>query len=214
MAWSRSSELKYQDLSLILADPPVVTGCTAGEFDPPAAKCLNAVPQSPTGRVGSSTWGQRIIISGNIVISAQNLQLSPDSWGLIHLSVVWDKQTNGAQLNSEDVYVNPSISTFLSANPLLNTNGLTRYEILRTKIIQVTDPNMVINAQNDLVASAGYTIPFYMDIPLPDVRTIYSDSGATVTSIIDNSFHLLAFASQGNGKILNYNCRYFYYSDI
>ena len=77
---------------------------TGAEVDPATANCLNGIAQGNTENeyLGRGYDVMSIMVTGHI--EWKNFALDAQRYGeLVRLLLVWDKQTNGAQFNAEDV---------------------------------------------------------------------------------------------------------------
>jgi len=197
-------ETKFIDNYLTTTTLPVDnTTMASAEFDPVNFLCLNGVPQGDTmsSRDGSKIAMKSLQVSGAIELPAQTNQTTTDSIPFVYIAVVLDTQTNKAQLNSEDVFTNPSASgaTGLSARPLRNMSYTERFKVLKKKVIRIPQPSVSYDGTN--MEQMGMSIPFDFFIKLGGLQTKY-DNGTTTGycgTIIDNSLPLLAYASNQAG---------------
>jgi len=203
-------ELKFMDASrsgLALTAPSDATG---GEVDPATMNCLNGIAQ---GDGESERDGRRVImksiqIEGRIAFAASADQADIVTAPNIFIALVWDKQTNQAQLNSEDVFTNPGAATGLAANPMRDLQYSTRFEVLKTwRLSRPPSPAAGTDGTNtNSVKTPDVLFRFYKK--LPNIPVTFNGTGATVASITDNSLHLIAYASQvTQASTINYNSR-------
>lgn len=209
------TEEKYFDTSAS-GTSSVATDASGAEIDPAgsggALLCLNAMAQGDTQstREGNKVVNTGISIRGNIGIAATQDQADPPKAGYTRLYLVQDKQTNGAQLNSEDVFVNPAASATTSADVFRNRDRSSRYRVLAT--VTVADPplNPVTDGTNTS-ATGGINVPFEMywkgKIPTKfSGSTNPSGAQGVIADVVDNSFHVLAYSAQVSRPI-RYNAR-------
>lgn len=132
----------------------------------------------------------KIKIRGTIRVPAQAAQTTGDASCRVRLMLVWDKQTNFAQLNSEDVINDPNTNTALmSTQAFQNLDNLGRFVVLKDKVITLANPNSInTTAQQGMIRSFKMMINFKKPIK---VRTDSAGNG-NVTDIVDNSFHIIA----------------------
>lgn len=206
-------ETKFFDSYLTTTTLPVDnTTMASAEFDPVTLLCLNAVPQGDTmsSRDGSKIAMKSIQVTGAIELPAQTNQTVTDSIPYVFIALVLDTQTNLAQLNSEDVFTNPSNSgaTGLSGRPLRNMSYTERFKVLKKKILRIPMPTVTYDGTN--IEQTGISIPFDFFVKLGGLQTKYQNGTTTgyVGTIVDNSLHLIAYSSNQAGITnLAYNAR-------
>lgn len=201
-------EMKFVDTSRSGATLSVVGDATGGEVDPTT---INTLCAPTTGAGQSNRIGKRITITavhvtGVISIPAQTNQTTADTMGPVLVALVLDKQTNGAQLNSEDVYTNPTTSAVTNATPLRNMNFSKRFKVLQSLVI---NPKMAtISFDGTNVEQTGEAIPFRIDKKLRLPIEFNSLDNGNVGDIVDNSLHIVAFSSStSQGALMSYNAR-------
>lgn len=211
----QSEEMKFLDTSLGLTALSSPTDSTAGEKDP-AANCLNAVPQNDTmsGRDGSKITMKSIQINGIVRTASQTAQTAADNGVDIFVALVLDMQTNGAQLNSEDVYTNPVATGALATHPLRNMSFTERFKVLKTEIFKFGYPTMV---QSGALATdpyvhtqAGEVQPLQWYVKLPDIPVQWKtgNTDGAITDIINNSLHIIAYCNNTDtAPNISYNAR-------
>lgn len=126
----------------------------------------------------------------------------------IYVALVLDTQTNGAQLNSEDVFSNPGASIGLASSPLRNMSYTERFKVLKMKKIRVPVLSLTYDGTN--IEQTGVNIPFSMFVKLGGLQTKFQ-SGTTTGycgTIVDNSLHMIAFTNSNSIAVsINYNSR-------
>jgi len=202
-------EKKFLDSSAshTVASPVDCTGC---EADPAGLNCLNGIAQ---GDGESQRDGKNYIIKGitfdgivyrSVVTGAATAAASQATWTTV--AIVLDTQTNGAQLNSEDVYTNPSASANGNADLLRNLQYSQRFKVLKKWICNDHQgPNFVWNGATYDIGGTAHNLSFYADNL--DIKVSTNGTGNTVSSIVDNSLHVVAFTNGVNTVSLRYNCR-------
>jgi len=203
-------EVHFLDESLISAALGSGAAWTAKELDNATRLCLNAIAVGDTdsSRTGKKVTNKSLYIAGAIRWPSETGVAVVDNGDTVFLALVEDRQTNGAQLNSEDVYTNPSGDEQTIHRPMRNMNFTSRFRVLATETIQWTPTAAVNNASATTVSSAGpQDIPFTFAVKLNTVTT-YSASTPSVADIIDVSYHLIGCHSNVNrSPILAYNSR-------
>lgn len=117
-------EKKFLDCAIEGFAIPSTADATTGRVTITSG-CTNCLSASAKGdgeqeREGRKITMKSIYISGIVRVATQSTQSAGDIAAHVIISLVWDKQTNGAAFNSQDVYTNPSSTSGLAANPLRN----------------------------------------------------------------------------------------------
>ena len=199
-------ELKFYDTSLVgnaIAEP---TDASGAEVDPSATIALNTVTQGDgeSQRDGRRMSMASIHIKGRVTQAAlinQAQGIVPGNW---MVALVLDKQTNGAQLNSEDVFTNPAASANLAIRPFRNLQFQDRFRVLAIRTGQFKDPSMTHDGTNIEVGGMG--VNFEMNVALKGMKTTFTGTTETIANITDNSLHMIAYQG-GAALLLNYNSR-------
>lgn len=208
-------EKKFFDVSRSSAIS-VATDASGGEVDPVAINCLNAPAQGDgeSQRDGRQISMDSLTVKGTITINPQAGQTNLDPMPDIFIAIVLDKQTNAAQLNSEDVFENPAGDNRLNAQPFRNLEWTKRFRVLKTMRVTAGDfASGVIPVNNNAVNdfnSTGVTVPFSCHIPLRGmlVNFVSGITSTTVTAIADNSLHVIAYqTSNAYGATIAYTSR-------
>lgn len=128
-------------------------------------------------------------------VDPQVNQTAADAVPFLYIALVLDTQTNGAQLNSEDVYINPAASTATGSSPLRNMSYTERFKVLKVKKIRV--PTLPITYDGTNIEQSGLLLPFSMYVKLGGLQTKFQSGTTTgyVGTIVDNSLHLIAFTN-------------------
>lgn len=206
-----SGDFKYVDVFLGAGTITSPTSCQGGELDPTigSTHCLNAVARGDGDSDHKSNFYvlHAVQLVGMVFQAVSNdstLAIVPP---VIYISLVLDRQTNGAQLNSEDVYVNPSGEILLAAQAMRGLPFFKRFVVLDS--VTLTSPQLSMGTDGSSTnVIAGYTIPWELSASLDIVvNTIGSDN--TIASILDNSLHVIAYTTPVNGTDpeLFYNSR-------
>lgn len=206
---------KYFDTAGVALTVPESAAWTGCELDPNTASGGAAVAYGAIGvpavgngenaRIGDEITVKQIDINGYVVLDPDTGTLS--SPAKIFLALVLDTQTNGAQLNSEDVYTNPSASGTLPGNPFRDMQYTKRFKVLRT-FECVLKPNEVGVLAGPAYYASNDMQSFRWTVPVEIVQQMF-DVGSTVASISTNSFHVVGCSSGvTNGEVfLYYNAR-------
>lgn len=200
-------ELKFKDETRLRT---LDTGINwDGAESDPTGDCIGSVSSGSgeSQRDGIKYTIKSIFITGTIRI---NYIIGQFQNPMVFLALVQDKATNGAQLNSENVYINPSASITTSCIPLRNLEYSHRFIVHDKVQLTFGDTTALWDGAN--VTSSGQLLPFTLSMNKL-VMVHCTDSLAGVTSIEDNSFHLVAVATQTSPPCdLEYNVRTRFYA--
>jgi len=199
-------EVKFYDLhhSGLVPYLPASTAVDNCMADPtPEGSLFNPVQGAdPTQRVGRKVTVKQLQIVGTVHWDAMDYVATTVYGAPVWFYVIQDTQTNKAQMLSGDYLTNPGAMT--DKPPLLNLQSGHRFKTLAKKVLQTND----IFATSSGVKVSCNAIPFDITIPIPDVVVNYIANSATVASIIDHSFHVIAFTpNHASRPTLFYNCR-------
>lgn len=176
----------------------------SGEQDPGTLNTLFAPIQGDDylNRQGRKVQVLSLKIRGTITYALQEGIADPPTFGFVRLLLVQDKQTNAAQLNSEDV-VTGTIFGFQ------NAAFFGRFRVIKDKIINLQKVAVSVTGANTFYYP-GDQFPFKMKIKFrkPVLVHFNSTNGGTVADIIDNSFHIITGASSiTTAPAITYTCR-------
>jgi len=186
-------EVKYHDTDLTTIPIASSANMSGLEMDPGTpVHCVNAVPQNDTqsGRIGRRIFQKSFNIKGQIYLPELVDGTSPKQYPIFFVSVVLDKQTNGAQLNSEDVYDNVGGNAALTTSFFRNMEYTHRFQVLKSRTFRAFPASQSFDGTN--IERNGYSIPFQFFIKLPNLVTNFSGTNAEIINIVDNSIHILA----------------------
>lgn len=194
------TERKYFDTTYTVAAINAITTSFASSEADPGTLLTLFVPQ--TGDDFNSRTGRKcqvisIKIKASIIINNQVDQTVPDFAAIIRIMLVQDKQTNAAQLNSEDVITSGAASGAI--NMFQNPAFFGRFRVLKDKHFVMQNPNLSWDGTN--MEQQGLAKHFNWTIKFRKPVTVHfnSTNGGTIADIIDNSFHVLAaYESQAN----------------
>lgn len=190
-------ELKYFDATK--ADSAISQTWDGGELDPATYNTLCCPGQSDEaqGRDGRRITIKSIQINGCVyrnTRAAAGAGIDPAS---ITLALVLDTQTNGAQLNAEDVY-DESVATH-KALAFRSLEHNTRFRILWKRTFTVVDNACFTDGTN--TASVSGTGRFFKIYKRVNIPVTFTANGATVAVIGDNSLHIIGCATQSECRI-------------
>jgi len=203
------TERKYFDStidSLTLTD--ITLGWAGAELDP-AAGTIFSPTQGDTyqNRDGRKCFILGIRINWEMIIAAQSNQSAADSGSRVRILLVQDCQTNGLQLNAEDVITSGTAKagTMMHQNP----GYFGRFKVLKDKTFTMANPSMVNNASATTIMQSGLTragkwkINFKKPLPI----NFNTGNAGTVADIVDNSFHVIGGYEGGLGPTMSAHCR-------
>lgn len=187
-----------------------VSGTTwaGGELDPTTLNTLFCPTQGDdyNNRSGRKIQVLAIKMRGYLQCVKQADQTGGDNPLLARIILVQDRQTNAAQLNAEDVILSggANVAHSMFQNPAF----FGRFRVLKDKTIVLQNPNSTYDGTN--LEVNGITKPFKMNIKFrkPVVMHFNSTNGGSVADIVDNSFHMIGNASNGDLAVsILYKCR-------
>ncbi len=204
------TELKHYDTSIAAVAIVNSSAMTAAEIDPTGTiKCLTAPAQgaSEQNRLGRKITLKSIQING--VIDRTGLIGSAGviaSSAVIQISLILDTQTNGATLNSEDVFHNPGNTGNLCASGLRDMEQIQRFKVLKTWKILLPHSDGFWDGTNIIRDSVHRRFHCYKKLNIPVTFKLSATEG--VAQVVDNSLHMIAYKSDPvNPVLIEYNCR-------
>lgn len=207
-------ENKYLDTYGTGIAIPAPADCTGGEMQPTGG-CTDCLSAPATGDGATNRDGKKIVITSLFMTGEIGYGLSGDRADVIiaptvFLALVLDTQTNGATIVSEQVFTNPNSNAATNGFPLRNMSNTTRYKVLKHKTIRpsitVTATDGANTCSND-ANSRSFILSWRGTLPV----SFGTGTTADVANVVDNSLHLIAFATGTSTDTLaasiNYNCR-------
>lgn len=202
-------EKKFYDTTLVDAAILAPSDAAGGEHDPSATSMIST-PTQGDGEMQRD--GKRITITscqvkGWVERSALLNQGAMPNAERIMVALVVDTQTNGAQLDSEAVFKNLSGDADLACSPMRNLLFGPRFRVLRTEMITFNNHNGAYDGTDIEVAGNGQAFEWFVPFKGEGFKVNFNaGTGATVANVIDNSLHIIAYASV-TGVTLSYNAR-------
>jgi len=203
-------EKKFLDTAKSATTVAATAALTGGEYDP-SSGCTGCLSCPAQGDTEQSRDGKRIVIDslilkGCIQNVANDALADPSASVKIFVAVILDTQTNGAQLNSEDVFKNLGNTADLVVCPTKNLLFGSRFRILKSHVFDVTATGLVPTTAtygfNGVRRDFDWYIPFKGGLPV----NLNAGTTADVANVIDNSLHVVAFATVATSTI-TYNAR-------
>jgi hypothetical protein len=198
-------EVKYLDTTMATTTISNNTW-SGGEYDP-AANCLNA-PTQGTGE--SNREGRRIRINKIQLRGRINRPLAQDqndcrNSGVVRVAIVLDTQTNGAQLNAEEVYDDDAGEAGDDIYGFRNLEYTRRYKVLWSDIYTMHDICAFPDGANTASIVGNCHI---IDVHLPcNIVTEFKANAGSVADIVDNSIHVIACSTHVSADTLEYVAR-------
>lgn len=209
------TEQKYLDSFASLVAIPAPTDCSGGEMQPEGGctDCLSAPAQGdgPQARDGKKIVINNVFVTGFIDYTVENDRDDVITAPTVFVALVQDKHTNKATIVSEQVFTNPNDVASVNAWPLRNMENTSRYKVL--KHVTITSPAVTSGTDGASTLSNDTNgVPFMLswkgEIP---VNFTTAGTAANVNTVIDNSLHIIAFATSTTANSLapslSYNCR-------
>jgi len=177
------------------------TDGTGAELQP-SSGCTSAISVPAQGDGESNRDGRKYIIkkvwvSGLIDTTAASDQADASEMAGWYFALVLDKQCNGATINSEDVYINPSSSaSAMAPQPLRNLQQSNRFDILDSCYVQPQG----MYAFNDAAATGSLSAQNRPTLSLnwsakkgPGIICECDGTTADVASVTNKAIHVIAF---------------------
>lgn len=211
-------EQKFYDTSVV--DAPILypTNCAGLEVDPTTVNCISAPAQGSgdTQRVGRQITIRRIDVAGVFNIQSATAQTTiNDHNPICVVYLVLDKQTNGAQLSSEDVLKNQAADVGANSALMRNISNTHRFQVLGKRVLHMQSMTAVNNSSAGTISHTGDYLQwaFHKKCNIP-VRFGVGLTSAGVASVEDNSLHIIAVTnSSTHNIIMTYNAR-IRYTDV
>lgn len=185
-------ESKFIDYTF---DDTIVTTNTSAEMDPPGAGAqttpgsISAIAQGDgeSNRDGRKCTLTSVHLRGTVTQDASS-GTSLNNGGIVRLALVQDTQTNGVQLNSENVFLTATNVELAFRNLQFSK----RFKVLMSKLIVFNKTAGAGDGTAD--DSPAFVVPFTFNKKV-NIPVIHNGTTAVVAAITDNSLHIVAFAS-------------------
>lgn len=202
-------ELKFLDQAIVGVALTAPTDAAGAELDPTGSSvlCIGHPPQGdgPSDRDGRTYVVKSVNIDGVVTCASQIDQTAVDTAATIRLYLVLDTQTNGAQLNSEDVFTNPSAAAVGNGSGFRNLLHMKRFKVLDS--VQFSLPQAVITWDGTNVETGGFSVPFQLSWR-GSQKVIATSTTGVVATVDDYSFHVIGYATNITAApLVTYNAR-------
>lgn len=203
-------ETKFYDTALASTALPAPTDASGGEFDPTTTSMITtpAVGDGEQNRDGKQIVCKYIELACKIGSLGLEATTGPAPGIQVFIALVLDKQTNAAQMNSEDCFKNLTAAANGATLPLRNLLFGKRFRILKQVLFHLNIPSLAQNAANDFSWN-GFEHCFRWFVPLNNLR-INFNAGTTssIANVVDNSVHVIAYTNTLTGNpFIMYNAR-------
>lgn len=201
-------EKKFQDGAL--ATTALSATWTGGEVDPATFLGFTSIAQGDgeSQRDGRQCKITGIQITGQIFNGSAESAAAPVDGTFVRLILVHDTQTNGAQVNAEDVMVT---GVGADANGYRNLQYLKRFVVLKDKKFVLNRSNQTNEGAANLFAAPVQYTNFKMNVKFnKDGGLLVNYTGTTgvIANVTDNSVHLIAcYGGAGVAPYITYNYR-------
>ncbi len=133
-----------------------------------------------------------IHIRGHIIVGVAESQTAPIGDQLCRLALVWDKQSNGANITATDVY---DAGPTDDINSFRNLQFTKRFHVLKDKTWLVRRQGLNEGAAN-LFAAVNRKIPFKWNFTFKvPIRVTMSGTTADIANVTDNSLHMIGVST-------------------
>lgn len=184
-------ELKYYDTSF--GPTPVVATITSAETDPLTVLTLSAPAQGDgaQNRDGKQIIIKNINVRGEVHRENVSAQTTVPGHMVVVVALVLDQQSNGAQLNSEDVYNQPGVGN--TTNAVRNLEYSKRFKVLAYERLEFDSPPFIWNGSNMNVGGSVKKFEWNKKVNIPVNFTTGTTAG--ISNVVDNSLHVVAWAT-------------------
>lgn len=195
-------EQKYYDS--LRSNITVVATVASSEVDDTTALCLNA-PLQGAGqkeRIGNKIMIHSVQVNYSVNLITLSDQADAATSVSVKIYLILDKQTNLLQFNAEDVYEDTAGLDILSNRDMEYTN---RFQVLAVETIDLDYTNSHGDGTNTgSIAGQRKVGTIYKKVAIP---VQYKVNTGDITSVIDNSLHLMAIASDASRVNLSWQSR-------
>lgn len=207
--------MKYFDSSKAATSIAASTDWTGTELDPGTLDTVFAptVGSAINQRIGRKVHVVKISIKGTIIVTAQTGQSAGDGRSVIRLSLVQDNQTNGVQMQGEEVYRSEGAAA-LNVHSHRSLDNLDRFRVLKDKVMILQNPNAV----NDTGSTGGIvqqglarTFKLTHKFANPPTVNFNGTNGGTIADTVNTSWHVIGCTdSAALAPQIVYTCRVYY----
>ncbi len=199
-------EKKFYDTTLATTALVAPTDGAGGELDPTTVNSISAPAQGDgeSNRDGKKIMMKSVHVTGRVQFTDNTGETAGRINATAIVALVLDTQSNGAQLNSEDVFTNPGGTALLASAPLRNLQYSTRFKVLATKTMSMVARPVWDGTNIELFSQSNI---FRFDKKL-DMPVEFTGTAAGVANVMNNSIHVVGYSDTLNGvPKITYNAR-------
>lgn len=166
-----------------------------------------AIGDTESTRDGRAAFIKSLHIHGSLSLDVKEAQTAPVDQVRARIVVVWDKQTNAAQLSANTVYLDNGTA---KVDNFRNLQHSTRYAILMDKTITLK-PSPINEGAVNAFASPKTIVNFTWNKTFPGagIKVLHKLTTNVIAGITDNSFHMIAVADSTAAKLqYQVRCRF------
>lgn len=201
-------EKKFYDTALTATALSAATDATGGEYDPSATSMISTPAQGDgeQNRDGKQIVAKYVEIKGYITEPASANQTTGIGPRAAMIALVLDKQSNGAQAQSESVFKNLAATAAAAPLALRNLENSSRFRILKQEYFTFEEgPKLTFDGTN--IETNAVTRHFTWYVPLGNLKINFNaGTTASIANVVDNSIHVMGFATSASMTI-TYNAR-------
>lgn len=206
-------EMKYFDAYATNKSIPSGTDWTGKEIDPTGNTLFFPVVGAAINeRIGNRVWVQKIVVKGNLNWAAQTNQTTADALPYSRLVLVQDTQSNGTQMQGEDVFAPTAADDSLNVAAFQAIKNFGRFRVLKDKTFKC--PQLPLSYDGTNMEQSGAVMPFKMSYKFrkPVLVKYNSTNAGSIADVVDNSFHLLGVSNNDTSVPCTayYNVRTYY----
>lgn len=192
-------EIKFYDTSKKNASLAIGQDATGGELNQSSTICLTTMPQGvgECDRLGRTATVTNVHVNGVVRIFSTSSTSAIDNQPIVFLALVLDKQTNGVQLKSEDVFVNQGTDNSLAACPFINLVNRDRFEILDSVQFEMQIYTAAYTGSS-VTLMAGITAMFHLEYD-GEIPIEYDGTTETIANSTSNSVQIVGWTSSNSG---------------
>jgi len=205
-------EKKFYDTSFASATLSATATMAGGSINPSATSLIStpAAGDGEQNRDGKRIVIKSVQITGRLSIVSTEAYTDPPPGMAVFLALVQDTQTNAAAAGSDLVFKNTLGDAKCNASPLRNLLYASRFKVLKSQVFELNNGSLSGDGNAFNVNGMNRTFNWYLPMELPVNFNEANSQPATTTvaNVIDNSLHLMAFATtQLFSPSISYNAR-------
>lgn len=177
-----------------------------GEKDPTTFLGITSVGQGngESQHLGRKFTVTDILIRGFFGSTSVKAQTNPIDNEIVRIIVVLDTQTNGAQLNAEDVMAD---GTGSSVHTFRNLQFVKRFKVLKDKSFVFNHQGQSNEGAVNSFAAPQSLVPFKFNIKFKKGLVVNTtNTAAIIADMQDNSVHVIACGTD-TAQFIQYTCR-------